>query len=291
MLVGYPQRYKQNIKFHIYKKMGCGSGLMQADGIIMDIKMAMWQDTDHEEQASEIRHQNTMSQKKEAGGKSWYCFDFASMYILQLIYRKGFPSEERDLDQLRRQRLRFEGPDIWRLYRSTFKDGQSSIYARVTRVLVLNAMSWCQMAFPEETRTDICLQQIGHQGYTKEMILSKSSLKNNEFIGLSYRNMEEEVLTGYGNSKTTVPLKSLTPAQVLTSGDSIMESCLHTIYTLQSLSRPPGAEGQRRTMVVVPREQSWDSSPPHPSTRDCKQLPYCFQRPSNYCIVLLILLP
>lgn len=52
------------------------------------------------------------------------------MDILQLICRKGFPLEDRNLDPLRRQRT--------------------------------NAYSY----------------QIGHQGYTKEAILSKSTLKN-----------------------------------------------------------------------------------------------------------------
>lgn len=74
---------------------------------------------------------------------------------------------------------------------------------------------------------------------------------------------------GHGNSKTAAPLKSLTPAWMMTSGNSIMESCLYTIYTLQPLSRPPVAEGQRRIMAVS-LGNSLGTQVPHPSTRDCK---------------------
>lgn len=44
-------------------------------------------------------------ERKKVGRKSLYCFHFASMDILQLIHKKGFLLEDKNLDQLRRQRI------------------------------------------------------------------------------------------------------------------------------------------------------------------------------------------
>lgn len=117
---------------------------------------------------------------------------------------------------------------------SEFKDGQAILLdMQGHESLVLNIMFCGLMDFPGETRTNAYSYQFGHQGYTKETVLSKSTLKDNEFI-VYWVSLEEHgvvvVLKGHGNSKTDVPLKSSTPAWVTGSGNSIMESCLHIIF-------------------------------------------------------------